>query len=53
MRKIDSDGLKAVVPEKIFESGSDMFGFSHPEISKLIKVYDLKVKIPLHMIYGH
>ncbi|CAI9117365.1 OLC1v1018743C1 [Oldenlandia corymbosa var. corymbosa] len=37
LRKTESEGLKASVPEKNFDSGADMFGFSHPEISKLIK----------------
>lgn len=39
MRKIQSDGLKAEArSERVFESGVDMFGFSYPEISKLIEV---------------
>lgn len=38
MRKIQSDGLKAEArSERVFESGVDMFGFSYPEISKLIE----------------
>ncbi|XP_027117144.1 histone H3-lysine(4) N-trimethyltransferase ATX1-like isoform X1 [Coffea arabica] len=37
MRKIQSEGLQPSVSEKFCESGADMFGFSHPEISKLIQ----------------
>ncbi|KAL3506598.1 hypothetical protein ACH5RR_031980 [Cinchona calisaya] len=44
MRKIQFDGLQAGVSDKFFESGADMFGFSHPEISKLIQ--ELSTSIP-------
>lgn len=37
--KISSPDCEAEVEsERGFESGSDMFGFSHPEVSKLLKV---------------